>query len=147
LGKPLIAVNTLAALASAASQQVEGDFWTFCPLIDARRMEVYTAVFDKNLNELEPPQALIVENDDFWAAYFAEKNKVLFFGDGAAKCEAVILHEKALFLQSVQAIRGVIPLATAAFEAQKFQDVAYFEPFYLKSPNITKPKQILKPIY
>jgi tRNA threonylcarbamoyladenosine biosynthesis protein TsaB len=141
LGKPLIAVGSLHALAAATRQQVGSDAdAVFCPMIDARRMEVYTAIYDADLQPLREVQPLIVGDETFWSEWLEAGKKVIFSGDGAEKCRAVITHENAVFVPQLNCSSGMVAIAEAKFEAKAWEDVAYFAPFYLKSPNITKPK-------
>ena len=101
------------------------------PMIDARRMEVYSQAFDANLNPLDEIRAIIVDQESFNEEL--EKQKVVFFGDGAAKCMDVISHANATYLDKVEASAlGMIRLSYDKFIKNDFVDVAYFEPFYLK---------------
>ncbi len=131
---PLIAIDTLkvmtqAVLASGTSYP-EDTF--FSPMIDARRMEVYTALHDHSLNVIEDTNAKIIDDSSF--ADVLEKNKVLFFGNGAAKCKDTIKNENAVFIDDIFPLASnMSPLAEKAFNENNFVDVAYFEPFYLKS--------------
>lgn len=131
---PLIAVNTLQSLAIGASfdyQPDEGLPVLFCPMIDARRMEVYCALFDKSNREIRETKAEIIEPDAFQT--YLVSNKVVFFGDGADKCKEVIQHSNAVFLENVfPSAKNMAGIALDKFNKQQFEDVAYFEPFYLK---------------
>lgn len=141
LDKPLIAVNTLEALAL----QVCGfysDNYLFCPMLDARRMEVYCALFDRNLKKVEPTQAKIMDADSF--KEILAKQPIVFFGDGAAKCEAVFeTNSNAVFPKTFvyPSAKTVGQLATVLFENQGFEDVVTFEPYYLKDFITTTPKK------
>ena len=141
LEKPLIAVNTLEALAL----QVSGFYsenHLFCPLLDARRMEVYCALFDKNLNSIEPTQAKIIDVDSFKEVL--AKHPIVFFGDGAAKCEAILgANPNAVFTENAiyPSAKTVGQLAAILFEQNQFEDVAAFEPYYLKDFMTTTPKK------
>jgi tRNA threonylcarbamoyladenosine biosynthesis protein TsaB len=100
-------------------------------MLDARRMEVYAALFDRSLREVRPTQADIVDGDTYKA--FLDERPVYFFGNGAAKCVEVIDHPNAHFIEGVEPLaRWMFPLAERRFFTEKFEDVAYFEPFYLK---------------
>ena len=125
-GKPLIAVGTLDILV----QGVSAPTGHLVPMIDARRMEVYTAVYAPDGQRLTPVEALVVGEDSF--ADYLSKGPVLFIGDAAQKCSQVIKHPNASFLESAPMAKDMVPLAFKAFEAGKFEDTAYFEPFYLK---------------
>jgi tRNA threonylcarbamoyladenosine biosynthesis protein TsaB len=141
LDKPLIAVNTLEALAL----QVSGfyaDNYLFCPLLDARRMEVFCALFDKNLNSVEPTQAKIMDADSFKEVL--ANQPVVFFGDGAAKCEAILgANPNAVFpdISVYPSAKTVGQLATVLFEHGQFEDIVAFEPYYLKDFMTTTPKK------
>lgn len=141
LEKPLIVVNTLEALAL----QVKDFFldnYLFCPMLDARRMEVYCALFDNNLNFIEPTQAKIIDADSFSEVLAA--HPVVFFGDGAVKCEAIFgTNPNAIFPKNViyPSAKTVGQLATRLFEQQQFEDVVAFEPYYLKDFMTTTPKK------
>jgi len=135
LDKPLIAVDTLTAMAFGALKSGEiapTDHLLLCPMIDARRMEVYTAIFDKNLVQIKPTAAEIIDEHSF--SDLLNKHQVLFFGDGAEKCREVLSHNpNALFLLDfVNSAAFITSLAQEKFKAGIFENVALFEPFYLK---------------
>lgn len=114
----------------------------FCPMIDARRMEVYTAVYDRALKEIRPTEAVIVEKGTF--DDLLEKQPVYFFGNGAEKCETVIAHSNAHFVKGIiPEARNMLPLAQQSIAKGEFEDVAYFEPYYLKEFIATTPKKLL----
>jgi tRNA threonylcarbamoyladenosine biosynthesis protein TsaB len=142
LDKPLIAVNTLQSLALASREGAASPNSLFCPMIDARRMEVYTALFDGQLREVRPLQALIVEENSF--DIFFEKNiPILFSGNGAPKCKEVIRHPLATFSDQICSARHLFPLAAKHYQQGFFVDIAHYTPNYFKAPNITKPRKIL----
>lgn len=143
LDKPLITIKTLAALANVTKMNFFDENAVYCPMIDARRMEVYTAIYANNGQELIKTQPLIVENDDFFEPYFKNNQTVIFSGDGAAKCQTVITNANAIFVKQENSAVGMLTLAEAKYAKGEFADVAYSSPFYLKSPNITKPKKRL----
>lgn len=129
----LISVPTLEVLCVPVllQEKVKEDDALLCPMLDARRMEVYAALFDRSLREVRPTQADIVDGDTYRA--FLDERPVYFFGNGAAKCVEVINHPNARFIEGVVPLaRWMFPLAERRFFDQKFEDVAYFEPFYLK---------------
>lgn len=129
----LISVPTLEVLCVPVllREKVKEDDALLCPMLDARRMEVYAALFDRSLREVRPTQADIVDGDTYRA--FLDERPVYFFGNGAAKCMEVINHPNARFIEGVVPLaRWMFPLAERRFFDQKFEDVAYFEPFYLK---------------
>ena len=104
----------------------------FCPMIDARRMEVYSAVYDIDLNPIRGVEANIVDSTSY--SSYLEKNKVVFFGDGMNKCKEALGHQKnAIFLDDIMpTAEEMVMLSENAFNQNVFQDLAYFEPFYLK---------------
>ena len=111
-----------------------------CPMIDARRMEVFTAVFDHNLHEVENTHAKIVDEKSF--SMELQNNYVAFVGDGAEKCTAVIDDPNAHFhTENFNSASNMSNLAFAAYQNKSFEDVAYFEPFYLKDFVLTTPKK------
>ncbi len=143
-GIPLIAVSTLHAMCYGLLEQhpvVDGDI-LLCPMIDARRMEVYTALYDKQGNVKKDVSAEIITEDSF--RQWLDKYTIYFFGNGAAKCSGAITHPNAIFVNDyLHSARYMIPDAIKAFNEKHFEDVAYFEPFYLKDFIAGKPKQIL----
>lgn len=141
LDKPLLAVNTLEALALQVSDFFVDDS-LFCPMLDARRMEVYCAVFDRGLRCVEPTQAKIIDSESF--AELLHTHKIVFFGDGAAKCRAVLeAYKNAIFLpiHVYTSAKTVGQLAAGLFESRQFEDVETFEPYYLKEFMTTVPKK------
>lgn len=131
LDKPLIAINTLQAMALQLAPFFSGHL--FCPMIDARRMEVYAAVFDDNNAFVQETQAVIMNESSFQD--LLTNHKVVFFGDGAAKCRPILeKHPNAVFpaIDIKPSARTVGQLGTIAFQNGQFEDVASFEPYYLK---------------
>ncbi len=125
--KPLISIHTLMILASQLS--IENGF--IIPLLDARRMEVYATVFDSKLNFIEKTTAKIINSDSFKS--FLDAEKVYFLGDGTDKCQTIIQHPNAIFLfNKFPSAKEMGVLAEEKFNQKEFEDVAYFEPFYLK---------------
>lgn len=138
LNIPLIAIETLKAMASGfrASADELNEKNRLCPMIDARRMEVYMSVFTPDLETLEPVQARILDEQSF-DSYPA----ITLFGDGALKCEALFGNRSGIRIAEFEnSARHLAPLAFAKFEDKDFEDVAYFEPFYLKDFVAGKPK-------
>ncbi|MBX9851985.1 MAG: tRNA (adenosine(37)-N6)-threonylcarbamoyltransferase complex dimerization subunit type 1 TsaB [Cytophagaceae bacterium] len=131
LDKPLIGVNTLLSMAFGVKENLSGDY-LFCPMIDARRMEVYCALYDKDLNVVEDTQAKIID-ENFFIQYF-DKKKIFFFGDGAAKCiSSFEKQSNATFIESIYpSAKNIGYLAYDLWNKKQWEDVAYFEPFYLK---------------
>ena len=142
-GIPLIAVGTLDTLVWQAIDEglVPEGCRYIVPMIDARRMEVYTGVFTPDGKQISPTVAQIVEEDSF-REQLAE-GPVLFIGDGAEKCRDVIALPQASFVQCNPKASGMRRPAVAAFKEGRFEDVAYFEPFYLKEFMTTVSKKKL----
>lgn len=139
LDKPLIAINTLEAMAVGQISNLQSPISNlFCPMIDARRMEVYCALYDDQGNEIKKTSAEIIDEHSFVG--LLQKNKIYFFGDGAAKCRIEISHPNAIFVDGISpSAKFMILLAEKYFAERKFEDVAYFEPFYLKDFVSTMP--------
>jgi tRNA threonylcarbamoyladenosine biosynthesis protein TsaB len=143
-GKPLIAVGTLDTLVAQAAEEIaagEGQAYRYIiPMIDARRMEVYTAVFEngKQITETAP---VIVDENSF--AEYLEQGPCLFIGDGAGKCANVIKHPNAHFCQCWPKASAMLVPALEAYRSGRLEDVAYFEPFYLKEFVATVSKKKL----
>lgn len=113
-----------------------------CPMLDARRMEVYAKIVDRGLKTVRDIKAEIIDQDSYLE--YLEKGKVCFFGNGSDKCKEVIKHENAIFIPDVYPLaKHMMPLAERKFFNEDFEDVAYFEPFYLKDFVALKPKNPL----
>lgn len=139
---PLIAINTLEMMAAGFINQDPNYKDLICPMIDARRMEVYSAVFDADLNQKSPTEAKIIDDDSF--AELLSKQQITFIGDGAMKCSETIDNPNAIFLEdNFNRASNMMGLAEKAFSDHSFEDVAYFEPFYLKDFVVTKSKKNL----
>lgn len=147
---PLIAITSLEAMAHHVMHQPDRyqiaaeENVLFCPMIDARRMEVYTAFYDKTGKQIRGIQADIIDHQSYLP--FLDSNSVLFFGNGSAKCREAINHPNAKFINGIiTSAENMIPLAERDFLLKKFVDVAYYEPFYLKDFVATIPvKNIFK---
>ncbi|MDR3340313.1 MAG: tRNA (adenosine(37)-N6)-threonylcarbamoyltransferase complex dimerization subunit type 1 TsaB [Candidatus Symbiothrix sp.] len=142
---PLIAIPTLkiitAGLLRSTSQEASA---FYCPMIDARRMEVYSAIYDENLHIIRPVQADIITTGSF--GEYLSRGKVLFFGNGSDKCKTVIDSANAVFVDKIYPeASAMIALADIAYANREFVDLAYFEPFYLKSFQATVPKNKVIP--
>ena len=125
---PLISIDTLEAL----SYSIKIDKGFIVPMIDARRMEVYTSVFDKNHKTLEKTSAKIIDESSF--LNYLEKDTICFLGDGALKCKETITHSNAFFIaDKFPSSKEMASLSFLKFQQKQFEDVAYFEPFYLKN--------------
>lgn len=124
---PLIAINTLEMMAHAAKND-EGSF--ICPLIDARRMEVFAAIYNKQMAEILKPCAMIVTPSSFdpWLA----TNKIVFLGNGSKKLQSIIVHSNAIFNNIVTTSADMIDLAEKSFIVKNFADLIHVEPFYIK---------------
>jgi tRNA threonylcarbamoyladenosine biosynthesis protein TsaB len=141
LNIPLISVPTLQALAHHVSRSYKGKF--LCPMIDARRMEVYTQVFDSHLNAGTDTEALIVDQTSFQE--LLDRQSVLFFGDGSEKCKAVINHPNAEFIEGVYPKATFVGwLAHQKFREKNFADLVNFTPFYLKEFAAKKAQPIFE---
>ncbi len=138
LNIPLIAIGSLDALTEVAREDydagildIEEDEWNnarLCPMVDARRMEVYAQIFDNQGAALSEVVAEVVEEDSF--KQWREEDKLVIFGNGAKKCCETL--SDATYISVAPSARGIVALAEEAFKAEKFEDLAYFEPFYLK---------------
>ncbi|HWZ35598.1 MAG TPA: tRNA (adenosine(37)-N6)-threonylcarbamoyltransferase complex dimerization subunit type 1 TsaB, partial [Mucilaginibacter sp.] len=141
LDKPLIAIETLESMAQGiiAQNQIDADM-LLCPMIDARRMEVYTALFDAQGNVVKPTSAEIIDEHSF--SKQLQSHKILFFGDGAAKCKTVLSSNiNAQFNTAfVNSASHLTQKAADKYAAGQFEDMAYFEPFYLKDFLVTQKK-------
>lgn len=140
---PLIAIPTLELLCVPVLlyHEIEENA-LLCPMIDARRMEVYASIYDRALNTVRPTAADIVDENTY--KDFLDKGPVYFFGNGAKKCRGVIQHPNAHFISDiVPDAKNMFPLAEKAWVRKKFEDVAYFEPFYLKQFIATQPKKLI----
>lgn len=145
---PLIAPGTLDHMAYGARENPEirnlirkyTDHMLLCPMIDARRMEVYSALYTPGGNMTGEVSAVIVDRDSY--SELLQKYHICFFGNGADKCKAILDHPGAHFIENIHpsATHMVIP-GLNRFTERKFEDVAYFEPFYLKEFVATKPRK------
>lgn len=143
-GLKLIGVPTLELLCVPVllREMVEEEDALLCPMLDARRMEVYAQLFDRALHEARPIHADIVETGTY--DEFLDRGPVYFFGDGAAKCRGVITHPNARFIDGIEPIaKNMMPLAEKRMAEQRFEDVAYFVPFYLKNFVAKVPRKLL----
>lgn len=148
---PLLAVNTLDAMAQGFIDQYSEheERVLICPMIDARRMEVYSAVYDSKLNQIDPVAARIIDGDSF-KSLIPSGNTLVLFGDGAEKfTETFLTNEQVIIYKGF--VNSAAYLSKLAFEKAKnrdFEDVAYFEPFYLKDfvPTQAKNKKGPSPV-
>jgi tRNA threonylcarbamoyladenosine biosynthesis protein TsaB len=137
---PLIGVSTLEVITSEALKCVkDGENALFCPMIDARRMEVYAAFYDASGVIKREIDADIITSDSY--AEILVNQQVYFFGNGAEKCKLTLTHSNARFIENIFPLaENMIPFAEKAFAEKNFVDTAYFEPFYLKEFQTSTPK-------
>ena len=144
---PLIAIPTTAVMSVPVLFRDDIDENALlCPMIDARRNEVYATVYDRALQVIKPTHAEVVTEESY--KELLDKQPVYFFGNGAEKCSKIINHTNARFLtEHINPLaKNMMPLAERAWFDEKFEEIAYFEPFYLKNFIATKPKELLKNI-
>lgn len=140
LNIPMLAINSLEILLGCVIEDYP-DFDYYIPMIDARRMEVYCCVFDTHGHEVSPVISKIIDPDSF-SEY--KGKRILLFGDGASKCESVLLLEHIKYLKNINpSTIGMNIVAQKKYENKDFEDSAYFEPFYLKDFIAGKPKKLL----
>lgn len=138
IGIPSLEILTVPIL---LGRELEEDA-LLCPMLDARRMEVYASVFDRALNAVRPIQADVVDAETY--KQWLDAHPVYFFGNGAAKCMEVINHPNAKLIKGIEPLaKNMYPLAEKRFLQEKFEDVAYFVPFYLKDFVAKMPKKLL----
>ncbi|HYW96545.1 MAG TPA: tRNA (adenosine(37)-N6)-threonylcarbamoyltransferase complex dimerization subunit type 1 TsaB, partial [Bacteroidales bacterium] len=143
LSIPLIAAGTLEIMAAGYlalnRKNITGTHTLLCPMIDARRMEVYTQLFNPEMKQVRDVHADIVDENSY--ADLLRQNNIIFFGDGAEKCRDVLTHDNAIidtgYTISAAHMAGI---TFDRFNRKQFEDVAYFEPFYLKDFIATIPK-------
>jgi tRNA threonylcarbamoyladenosine biosynthesis protein TsaB len=137
---PLVSINTLELLAYQFinSKKIESSSPLLCPMLDARRMEVYTILLDAKLNILRPTEAKVIDATSY--VDLLENNSIYFFGDGAAKCQEFIKHPNARFVADITPLASYLgEMGFAKWEKNQVEDIASFEPFYLKDFLIRKP--------
>lgn len=143
-GIPLIGVNTLTAMCSGYLAQyplLPGSATLLCPMIDARRMEVYNALFSADGKMIRETAADIIDKNSFSEQLAA--GRVIFFGNGAEKCVSEIKHPNAVFVSGFTLSASYLHLPSVkALKEKHFEDVAYFEPYYLKEFIATVPKKL-----
>ena len=143
-GVKLIAVPTLELMAVPVllGEHPEEEDALIVPMLDARRMEVYAEVLDRALKVVRPIQADIVDTDTY--KEYLDQHHVYFFGNGAAKCMETINHPNAHLVEGIEPLaKNMAPLAEKRFVEGKFEDVAYFVPFYLKDFVAKMPKKLI----
>ncbi|HEX2534290.1 MAG TPA: tRNA (adenosine(37)-N6)-threonylcarbamoyltransferase complex dimerization subunit type 1 TsaB [Chitinophagaceae bacterium] len=129
LGLPLITLNSLQGMAAAAAARLPGN-GLLCPMIDARRMEVFTAVYNHALEEIISPHNALLDADSF--AALLKQNEVIFFGNGSHKWKPIVTHKHAAFENVRASASAMMPLAWASWRNRSFAELAYCEPFYIK---------------
>lgn len=127
---PLIAINTLEVMALSTITQVQDNLGWFSPMIDARRMEVFTAVYDADLTEIMKPASLIIDESSYTEQL--KTNKIYFSGSGSLKLKSIATSENALFNDSKITPDAMVRLAYEGYIKKSFADVAYASPVYLK---------------
>ena len=140
---PLLAVPTLEVMAVPVllNHEIEEDA-LLCPMIDARRMEVYSAIYDRALKQQRETRADIVDGDTY--REFLDRHPVYFFGNGAAKCMETINHPNAHLIKGIEPLaKYMFPLAERRWVQKEYEDVAYFVPFYLKDFVAKMPKKLI----
>ena len=139
----LIAVPTLELMAVPVLLREEVEEGALlCPMIDARRMEVYSAVYDRALHEVRGIQADVVDAETY--REYLDRGPVYFFGNGAEKCMEVINHPNARLIKGVEPLaKWMFPIAERRIAQEKYEEVAYFVPFYLKDFVAHQPKKLL----
>jgi tRNA threonylcarbamoyladenosine biosynthesis protein TsaB len=144
---PVIGIVTLQAMVIAAKRnkeimklQKQHPELLFCPMIDARRMEVFSGLYKSNCREISPVSAIVVEESSFNASLAS--HHIVFFGNGSGKIRDVIQHPNAHFIRGINpSSTHMVPLALKNFANKRFEDTAYFEPYYLKDFVATTPKK------
>ena len=128
LSIPLIAIGTLDMMAEAGAKKKDADL--LCPMIDARRMEVFTAVYKKDMEKMIKPCAMIVDEGSF--TDLLKNNSILFFGNGSNKLKRLIRDKKAVFDDVEINASELIKISNKRFRIEDFNSVAYTEPLYIK---------------
>lgn len=139
LNIPLISIPTPLIMAYSVKDMVDAET-LLCPMIDARRMEVYATLYDTSLEILKDTEAQILDESSY--SEILSERKVCFFGNGAQKFTDIIDNENALYIDNINPqATSMVQLALEKFNKKEFVDTAYFEPFYLKEFNATTPKK------
>ncbi len=147
---PLIAIGTLKtlfnqAIAGSLAQNEQAEVKEnalFCPMIDARRMEVFTCLYHASGEEEETVSAKIIDRDTF--SHLLASRRIYFFGSGMDKCRQILAHPNAAFLEDIfPHAKAMVALSEDSYRKSQFENLAYFEPFYLKDFVATRPKNSL----
>jgi len=139
---PMISVSTLEVMTKQVLNSSNFNSETlFCPMIDARRMEVYAAIYDTNIELIREISPDIIDESSYQD--YLQNKQIVFFGNGSEKCKSAINHANAVFLEDINPLaENMISFGLKAFLEKNFVDVAYFEPFYLKEFQTTTPKKL-----
>ena len=141
---PLLSIPTLDILAQKAILSVPCEESTdalYCAMIDARRMEVYAALYDCPLQKIRNTEAVVITENSF--SPYLDKQKIYFFGNGAEKCKNLLCSPNAVFIDGMHPLAGdMVVLSEQAYREKHFEDVAYFEPVYLKDFVATVPRGV-----
>ncbi|MDR1585124.1 MAG: tRNA (adenosine(37)-N6)-threonylcarbamoyltransferase complex dimerization subunit type 1 TsaB [Prevotellaceae bacterium] len=136
---PLIETGTLSVMYVPVAKDIKDKNALLCPMIDARRMEVYAALFDAGGNIKKDAAADIITPESY--AHWLSEHVIYFFGNGSDKCKNILKHPNARFINDITPLaENMILLALNKFNAKEFADLAYYEPFYLKEFQTTTPK-------
>ena len=130
LNKPLIAISSLKIIANNTIGIVENKDALLCPMIDARRMEVFTALYDFSLNEISSPCAMVLNEKSF--SEILPNNKIYFSGNGSQKFKAILDHQNAFFIKNNDLIHSLAELSGFKYKSNDFDDLVNTEQFYLK---------------
>lgn len=144
---PVIGIHTLKSLAAGVLNHPtvtrllkEDPQVLICPMLDARRMEVYYGIYSESLQQIQPIAAKVIDKNSF--SNLLESHKMIFFGNGSSKMRDLIIHNNAIFIEGIEAAaENMINPAVEAWGKEDFEDTAYFEPFYLKDFIATTPKK------
>jgi tRNA threonylcarbamoyladenosine biosynthesis protein TsaB len=141
LNKSLITIGTLEVLTNAAIEIIQqqssiNQNALLCPMIDARRMEVFTAVYDMKLKNIMPPSAVVLDDKSFEDLF--SHNHISFFGSGSEKWKAICKNANAFFYDIAISVNAMSKLSKQKFDKKKFADIAYSEPLYIKEFYINK---------
>ena len=139
---PLIAVDTLQAIAAGSMAEFDLADAIYCPMIDARRMEVYTALYDHEKNEIKAVEARILD-EDFKRELLTLNKKIILSGNGTEKSKEIFSEDCFLFSSTICNSSNMLYIAYQKFTHLNFKDIAYFSPNYFKAPNISETKKVL----
>lgn len=142
LNIPLIAVSSLKSIAWGMAAKFP-DGILYIPMIDARRMEVYMAVYDSDLHEVEAARAQVIDDSTLLKYIGPKSQAICLAGNGTDKLKSMFEYQEVIFGETYSDSRYMVDLAYEKFLQGMLEDVAYFEPFYLKPPNITVPKRVI----